>query len=412
MANDLPTGQPSFGVALQAIGSPSAPSPFVDAATGPRAQLGAARSLTGVRQRVRDCLCSSHLHWFRLFYEANRRPRLATLPENRPRRDLVAPVCAAYCSRVLEVWPARDEADEEASLAIHNQVWPHDAVTMAEVRSFSGRAIAYGDHLALIDGEPVGSVAVAIMPSRPAIGFTLLAVLPRHRRRGAGSQLYRTASAWIADHDVDEMEGVVPEDDDDSLAWAVRRGFRELERNSRLVLDVTTIDAPPVDAPPGVEIVTWAERPELAGGIYDVACEAYPDIPGWRDMTMEPRDDWIAHRLERSEDRPEATFVAVAGDEVVGYAKFTFTDARPKDAEHDLTGVKRAWRGRGVAGALKRAQVAWAKREGYERLQTQNEVRNKPIRRLNQQLGYRVEPGRVIVRGPPASAQAGAHPRR
>ena len=29
----------------------------------------------------------------RLFYEADRRPRLAARPENRPRRDLVAPVC-------------------------------------------------------------------------------------------------------------------------------------------------------------------------------------------------------------------------------------------------------------------------------------------------------------------------------
>jgi len=30
-ANDLPTGQPSFSVALRAIGSPSAPSPIVGA---------------------------------------------------------------------------------------------------------------------------------------------------------------------------------------------------------------------------------------------------------------------------------------------------------------------------------------------------------------------------------------------
>jgi RimJ/RimL family protein N-acetyltransferase len=65
-----------------------------------------------------------------------------------------------------------------------------------------------------------------------------------------------------------------------------------------------------------------------------------------------------------------------------------------------MTGVKRRWRGRGVAGALKRAQIAWAKEQGFERLQTQNEIRNEPIRRLNERLGYRVAAGRVIVRGP------------
>ena len=37
-------------------------------------------------------------------------------------------------------------------------------------------------------------------------------------------------------------------------------------------------------------------------------------------------------------------------------------------AVHDLTGVKRSWRGRGIARALKAAQIAWAMREGYERL--------------------------------------------
>ena len=49
------------------------------------------RYLTLVRRRVRDF--ASHLHWCRWIYEANRRPRLAALPENRPRRNQVAPVC-------------------------------------------------------------------------------------------------------------------------------------------------------------------------------------------------------------------------------------------------------------------------------------------------------------------------------
>ena len=49
---------------------------------------------------------------------------------------------------------------------------------------------------------------------------------------------------------------------------------------------------------------------------------------------------------------------------------------------------------------MKSAEIAWAKRNGYERLETQNEERNEPIRRLNQRHGYVVEPGSVTVRGP------------
>jgi len=46
------------------------------------------------------------------------------------------------------------------------------------------------------------------------------------------------------------------------------------------------------------------------------------------------------------------------------------------------------------------AEIAWAKEQGYERLETQNEERNEPIRRLNERHGYVVEPGSITLRGP------------
>jgi GNAT superfamily N-acetyltransferase len=104
--------------------------------------------------------------------------------------------------------------------------------------------------------------------------------------------------------------------------------------------------------------------------------------------------------MQGASDRPEATFVALADGEVVAYAKLALSLARPTVALHDMTGVRRGWRGRGVARALKAAEIAWAKENGYERLETQNEERNEPIRRLNERYGYVVTPGSVTVRGP------------
>jgi GNAT superfamily N-acetyltransferase len=300
---------------------------------------------------------------------------------------------------VLEVRPARDEAEKRVSLEIYNRVWPRESFAIDEALHFERGALEYGDFVCRLDGEPAGSLGIALMPSRPHIGFSLLTVLPERRREGVGAALHETARSWLAERGIEEAEAPVAEDDDESLAWAHRRGFREVERNSGLVLELRDYDPPAVSAPTGVEIVTWAERPELARGLYEVACEAFPDIPGGEDDVMESFDDWLENHMRGPGDRPEATFVGLAGDEVVGYAKFSLTSARPRDATHDVTGVKRAWRGRGVAGALKRAQIAWANSAGYERLITQNEVRNEPIRRLNERLGYRLAPGRIIVRG-------------
>ena len=121
-------------------------------------------------------------------------------------------------------------------------------------------------------------------------------------------------------------------------------------------------------------------------------------FPGEDEAEMASFGDWRSNDMEGSGDRPEATFVALAGDRVVGYAKLSLTSSDSERAAHDITGVLRAWRGRGIASALKRAEIAWAKRSGYSRLETMNEVRNEPIRRLNERYGYTLQPGVVIMR--------------
>ena len=302
----------------------------------------------------------------------------------------------------IDVRRATDRADEELSLELFNAVWPQHAVTMAEVDSFKRGALAHADFVAALDGEPAGSGFVAILPQRPTVGSALLTVLADQRHQGVGTALYREVSRWCAANGVETIEAPVEADDEESLDYAQRRGFTEVERYSKRVLELGGLVAPAIAPPSGVQIMSWAERPEVARGIYAVAVEAYADVPGGEDEVMESFEDWLAHDMQGSGDRPDATFVALAGDEVVGYAKFHLTAAQPAVAFHDMTGVKRAWRGKGIAGALKRAQIGWAKANGYDRLETGNEVRNEPIRRLNASLGYHESPGRVLMRGPVA----------
>ena len=109
-------------------------------------------------------------------------------------------------------------------------------------------------------------------------------------------------------------------------------------------------------------------------------------------------DEWLAMDMDGLGDRPEATFVALADDQVVGYAKLSLSASDAERAFHDITGVRRGWRGRGIASALKRAEIAWAKRNGYTQLETANEVRNTPIRILNERHGYVLQPGQITMR--------------
>lgn len=301
---------------------------------------------------------------------------------------------------MLELTPCADERAEQVSLDIYNAVWPHAAFTMDEVRSFKQSVRAHHDVVARLDGVPVGSALTVLVPHRSDRVLTIVTVLASHRRRGIGGALYAELSAWTRERGLAEIEVPVLDNDPESLAYATRRGFVEERRELGVVLDVTGMEPPAVDPPEGIEVVSWAERPELAPGMYEVSLEAYPDVPGFEDDELEPYEDWLAHDMQGSGDLPEATFVAVAGDEVVGYAKFSLTQAQPRVAFHDMSGVKRAWRGRGVARALKTAQIRWAIANGFTELHTRNEERNEPIRRLNASLGYRPGIGRVYLVGP------------
>jgi hypothetical protein len=117
------------------------------------------------------------------------------------------------------------------------------------------------------------------VPQRPEVAFALVTVLAELRRRGAGTALYEAISAWARERGLDTIQTLVADDDPESLDFALHRGFTEDGHQLGVSLDLTRIEPPAVEPPEGVQIVTWAARPELARGMYEVVLEAAPDIP-------------------------------------------------------------------------------------------------------------------------------------
>jgi GNAT superfamily N-acetyltransferase len=298
--------------------------------------------------------------------------------------------------RIREI--GEDELEE--LVAVSAAAMPRDDASVAGFVDWRRQAEAMVWLLAERDEETVGGGFALTgwhTPPHRAMGAAL--VPPEHRGGGVGIGILDALEGWAADHGATELEGPVAEDDEKSLAWAAGRGYTEAGRNSRLVLDLTAIEAPEPSPPSGVEIVAWADRPELARGLYEVAREAVPDIPGQEEEDLGTLEEWLSRDMQGDSDDPRAVFVALVDREVAGFAKLALAPERTDRAYHDLTGVRRDYRGRGIAAALKRTQIAWAKQNGYTSLQTSNEVRNEPIRRLNERHGYVLEPGVVIVRG-------------
>ncbi|HVR12585.1 MAG TPA: GNAT family N-acetyltransferase [Gaiellaceae bacterium] len=294
----------------------------------------------------------------------------------------------------LTVRVCSSSAELERSLEIYNEVLPRRAATSEDIAAWKASATATEEFLGSVDGVDAGSAAVSVGASLPDICRMFLTVLAELRCRGVGSALLDASAGWAVEHGVRELEATVESDDKESIGFALRRGFEERSREMGLELDVTAADLPAAGPPEGIEIVLFADRPELADGAYDVGSEALPDIPGHEDWTPPPLEQFVESHL-----RGLAVFLAVVDGEVVGYAKLReHPDGRT--ADHGMTAVKRAWRGRGIAKSLKLAEITWARANGIERLTASNEERNAPMLRINESLGYRPAPGRVYLRGP------------
>jgi mycothiol synthase len=85
---------------------------------------------------------------------------------------------------------------------------------------------------------------------------------------------------------------------------------------------------------------------------------------------------------------PGGSFVALAGGEIVGYAGLTVWPGDPTRSEHGLTVVRRGWRGRGLATALKSRELAWAAANGVRELVTWTQRGNEALQGMNERLGY------------------------
>jgi GNAT superfamily N-acetyltransferase len=206
-------------------------------------------------------------------------------------------------------------------------------------------------------------------------------VLPEHRRRAFGTALLE---AILDVHVAAGRRSVASHaQDDGALAFALRRGFEEVDRQVEFVRAIgrDEQDPPPF---PDVEFTTIAADPDLLRRAHPIAEQGFADLVLATGPARIPLDEWL--RDEAS--LPGGSIVALADGEVVGYAgpiAWNDDDAR---AENGLTVVDRAWRGKGLATALKRRQLRWASEHGVRELVTWTQDGNAAMQHVNARLGY------------------------
>jgi GNAT superfamily N-acetyltransferase len=234
--------------------------------------------------------------------------------------------------------------------------------------------------------------------------YAMVRVLPDHCGQGVGTRIYEELSQHARRLGRESLWGRVREDDAASRDFVRNRGFREAGREYEVVLDTALADRSS-SAPDGIELASLADRPDLEQAVYEVDCEVGADVPRPEgdDFEGQPFARWREQYLEGPGAAPDALIAALAGDTVVGYTGLRRRGASSPVAENMLTAVRRDWRRRGIATALKREQVARAREAGIEQIFTTNDETNTGMRGVNARLGYRPAPTQIVVTGPLAT---------
>jgi mycothiol synthase len=247
-------------------------------------------------------------------------------------------------------WTTADEVRDELTAPGHDE---RDAlVAVADDGSLAAYLTLWSDE------EPVGVVH--------QIGFV------RPELQGTG------LSSWLLRVGEDEARGKLdrmPHRDTVHLhvsRWATNDaagrlfgtlGYRYVRTFHTLRMELDS-SVPVPEPPDGITVRAFDEAMDVAS-VHAALTEAFADH--WGSLAFPPFDDWVHESIEGASSGfdPGLWFVAAEDDEVVGALCARHGTAREPDAgQVDSLGVRRPWRGRGVARALLLSAFAELARRG------------------------------------------------
>jgi mycothiol synthase len=297
-----------------------------------------------------------------------------------------------------------DRAGHEAYAALWSAVVPRYPITREELERSRARKPDDVRFIGRVDWAVAGCAA-AIRSDLPGRTYMGIVVVPELRGLGLGRALLEHVLVAARGHGSDVLAVGGEEGDEPGERFAARFGLcsvlRELEI-SRLV----GLDEPDPTPPEGIVLVELAKRTELLREAYTVACDALRQMPLHAPLEPPTYERWLDEDATGADVLEGGTLIALDGDHVVGFVSLLRRAADPHLAEHGITSVAASHRNRGIATALKQAQIAWASRNGYRELMTSTQDGNAPMRALNDKLGYEPRPAWVRFEAPLRDVEA------
>jgi mycothiol synthase len=246
-----------------------------------------------------------------------------------------------------------------------------------------------------------GSLSHTVWNYHPDKYFIVAMVRPDHQHRGIGQAVYALLEREAQQRGAVRLWCSAQEGDPPSVRFFEQRGFVPLRRTWISRLNLANLDLSKLPdrtdalSEQGIRITTLAaegaDRPEVQRRLYELGRITSEDAPRIGEYTPISFEEFVAVDLTGPNVLTDGIFVACKGEEFVGWSSLRRMLDLPDTLDIGFTGTLPEFRGRGIASALKRRAVEYAREKGYHYLITANDSLNPRIWAINEKLGFRKE---------------------
>jgi GNAT superfamily N-acetyltransferase len=292
--------------------------------------------------------------------------------------------------------------DFELHARLYSAHSPEDAIDAGHVQRTTDAHAAkfeYERVFAYLDGEPVASMHVSkplwfdsphmtyhTVSSDPSIWDTKwheeLWNLNEKRAMSKGRSMLLAFSSTLQPYDE---------------AWLREHGYEQTQMNIHVACDLDAFSvadhAPLLDrlSSEGFEILALQELEDVGVDwrrpFYEMELELDQDIPVPEPLLPEPFEEFAERSKNPLRYPLDSLFVARQNGELVGVSMLYPSRVVPERMHTGLTGVRRPYRRKGLARAMKVRAMQWAKEHGKRTVFADNEQDN-PMLQLNRSLGF------------------------
>jgi GNAT superfamily N-acetyltransferase len=279
-----------------------------------------------------------------------------------------------------------------------------DPIAAADIREWDRRSEGHIVRRSIVRNDEGDVIAYGVVHhgpwNQPHEFYLWIGVAATERRQGMGQALYDHALTTIRSHDGTALVSEVGEDQAAGLRFAQRQGFVQHKHTFQSKLDLHQFDESAfsvmVDGvqAQGIRLYSLADvadTPTARRQLYAINQQMTLQDPGV-DGPFPAFEQFEKDVFAAPWYRPAGQWLAADGDHVIGMCAVGYFQ-ESNSMYNMMTGVAEAYRGRGIAQALKVQAIRWAKAYGADYIRTNNNSENAPMLAINRKLGYEPQPG-------------------